>query len=120
MNIHSIQLTEKASNAIVESIVESGENINDVFLRVGANKGGCSGWRWELETEPVDNKKETDLIFNNRDITVIVDKNILNDVIGSVKIDYDTKNMVEQGFVFIRSTGQQCGCGESFTPVNKI
>jgi iron-sulfur cluster assembly protein len=120
MNTHTIQLTERASDVIVESILKSGENINDVCLRVGANKGGCSGWRWELETEPAGNKKETDLIFNNGDITVVVDKNILNDVIGSVKIDYNTKNIVEQGFVFVRSTGQQCGCGESFTPINQI
>jgi len=38
-----------------------------------------------------------------------------------VRIDYTSKNLVEQGFVFEQLTsGHQCGCGESFTPVRDL
>jgi hypothetical protein len=34
-------------------------------------------------------------------------------------VGYSDKNLVEQGFVFKRlGTGEMCGCGESFTPIN--
>ena len=42
-----ISITEKAAAAVKESIDDDNESFR---LRVGANKGGCSGWRWELET----------------------------------------------------------------------
>ena len=120
MSIPSINITETASKAIMESIIHNGEKIENVYLRVGANKGGCSGWRWELETESVDNKKETDIVFDEGELKIIIDKKILFNVIGSVKIDYTSKNIVEQGFVFVRPSGQQCGCGESFTPIDTM
>ena len=44
---------------------------------------------------------------------------MLYNVIGETIIDYTSANIVEQGFVFMRSNGQQCGCGESFTPVKQ-
>ena len=37
-------------------------------------------------------------------------------LIGSLRVEYNDANLVEQGFVFKRlGTGQMCGCGESFT-----
>ena len=39
-------------------------------------------------------------------------------LIGSLRVEYNDANLVEQGFVFKRlGTGQLCGCGESFTPL---
>ena len=109
-----ISITEKAAIAVKESISD-----NESFrLRVGANKGGCSGWRWELQTEsPEYQNQETDLVFNSNGIEIIVNKEMLYNVIGETIIEYKSDNIVEQGFVFMRSNGQQCGCGESFTPV---
>ena len=114
---NQISLTKEAANAVLDSIREDESSLENTRLRVGANKGGCSGWRWELGTESKEEKKETDLIFESEGLEVIIDQKILNEVIGSVLIDYQTKNIVEQGFVFMRKTGQACGCGESFTPV---
>ena len=40
-------------------------------------------------------------------------------VLGSVEIDFQDKNLVEQGFKFrpLNAATDQCGCGESFTAV---
>ncbi len=109
-----ISITKKAANAVRESTTN-----NESFrLRVGANKGGCSGWRWELETETLEcQNQETDIVFNSNGIEIIVNKEMLYNIIGETIIEYSSENIVEQGFVFMRSNGQQCGCGESFTPV---
>ena len=110
-----ISITERAAAAVRESID------NESFrLRVSANKGGCSGWRWELETEAPESQQENDLIFLSNKIEIIVNKEMLHNVIGETIIDYTSANIVEQGFVFMRSNGQQCGCGESFTPVQEV
>ena len=111
-----ISITEKAAAAVRESITDDNESFR---LRVGANKGGCSGWRWELETEALENQQENDLIFLSSGIEIIVNKEMLHNVIGETIIEYTSANIVEQGFVFMRSNGQQCGCGESFTPVKQ-
>ena len=108
-----LSITEKAAAAVRESIDD-----NESFrLRVSANKGGCSGWRWELETETLESQQENDLVFLSSGIEIIVNKEMLYNVIGETIIEYTSENIVEQGFVFMRSNGQQCGCGESFTPI---
>ena len=112
-----ISITEKAAAAVKESIDDNNESFR---LRVSANKGGCSGWRWELETEALENQQqENDLVFKSNGIEIIVNKEMLYNVIGETIIEYTSENIVEQGFVFMRSNGQQCGCGESFTPVKQ-
>ena len=104
--MYEIQVTDKALSIF--------EQADEKFIRVSADPGGCSGWKWTLES--TDEMKLSDTTF--QDGKVIVDKEILNNVIGSITIDYRDDNLVEQGFVFISNTGQ-CGCGESFNPVNK-
>lgn len=111
-----IQVTKEAADALLASYMAENLEPKDTALRVGANSGGCSGWRWELETNSKEQIEENDLTFETNEILVVVNKELLENVIGPVKIDYSQKNLVEQGFVFVRENGQQCGCGESFTP----
>tara|TARA_B100000131_G_C17879467_1_gene517647 strand:+ start:409 stop:732 length:324 start_codon:yes stop_codon:yes gene_type:complete len=105
--MYEIQVTDKALSIFKQA--------DEKFIRVGADPGGCSGWKWTLES--TDEIKLSDVTFKNGKI--IVDKTILNEVLGSITIDYKDDNLVEQGFVFISNNGQ-CGCGESFTPIKKI
>ena len=70
-------------------------------------------------TKIKNNKNCVDLVFKSNVIEIIVNKEMLHNVIGETIIDYTSENIVEQGFVFMRSNGQQCGCGESFTPVKQ-
>lgn len=115
-----IELTPTAAEKFIESFESENLNLDDTYLRVGANQGGCSGWRWELETNTQADIQEYDLTFVSNDIKILVDTDLFHDIIGPVTIDFSTKNLVEQGFIFVRQSGQQCGCGESFTPYKKV
>jgi iron-sulfur cluster assembly accessory protein len=113
--METLTISEVAATAVLDAITE------DEHLRISANSGGCSGWKWALWTEDEMLYTEQDVKFETGyGFDMIVDRDILNDVIGSADIDYtDSKNLVEQGFVFQRKTGIQCGCGESFTPIKE-
>ena len=87
------------------------------YLRVGARPGGCSGWTFTLETDEQVNP--TDSLFEGYDVQMIIDTDQHENLIGDLRVEYNRTNLVEQGFVFKRtSMGTVCGCGESFTPIN--
>ena len=87
------------------------------YLRVGARPGGCSGWTFTLETDEQVNP--TDSLFEGYDVQMIIDTDQHENLIGDLRVEYNRANLVEQGFVFKRtSMGTVCGCGESFTPIN--
>ena len=87
------------------------------YLRVGARPGGCSGWTFILETDEQVNP--TDSLFEGHDVQMLVNTDQHENLIGDLRVEYNRANLVEQGFVFKRtSMGTVCGCGESFTPIN--
>jgi len=87
------------------------------YLRVGAKSGGCSGWTFTIETDEQVNP--TDSLFEGYDVQMIIDTDQHENLIGDLRVEYNRANLVEQGFVFKRtSMGTVCGCGESFTPIN--
>ena len=117
----SVVLTERAAQVFKESCQAEGLTLQDTFLRVGARPGGCSGWKYELESNSPEDVGPNDIQVLSQDVSVIVDRETLTDVLGPIRIDYSDKNLVEQGFVFEQLiTGHQCGCGESFTPVRDL
>ena len=120
-NIPSVVLTERAAQVFKESCQAEGLTLQDTFLRIGARPGGCSGWKYELESNSPEDVGPNDVQILSQDISVIVDREALTDILGPIRIDYSDKNLVEQGFVFEQLVnGHQCGCGESFTPVRDL
>ena len=120
-NIPSVVLTERAAQVFKESCQAEGLTLQDTFLRIGARPGGCSGWKYELESNSPEDVGPNDIQILSQDVSVIVDRIALIDILGPIRIDYSDKNLVEQGFVFEQLiTGHQCGCGESFTPVRDL
>lgn len=116
-----VMLTEKAARIFKEACQEEGKHIKDSFLRIGANRGGCSGYRYELDWNEPQDIKETDVQLCSNGVQIVVDAQCLHDILGSVEIDYTDTNMVEQGFIFKQlRNGHQCGCGESFTAVKDL
>ena len=114
-----LKITEKAATVFKDMISDENKDIENSYLRVGANSGGCSGWKYSLDFD--DNIDSTDLTFAQYGVTLVVDKTILNDVIGDVEVDYKKGNLIEQGFIFKRLKYEHvCGCGESFTPIKDI
>ena len=117
----SVVLTERAAQVFKESCEAEGLTLQDTFLRIGARPGGCSGWKYELESNSPEDVGPNDIKILSQDVSVIVDRESLIDILGPIRIDYSDKNLVEQGFVFEQLiTGHQCGCGESFTPVRDL
>ena len=120
-NIPSVVLTERAAQVFKESCQAEGLTLQDTFLRIGARPGGCSGWKYELESNSPEDVGPNDIKILSQDVSVIVDREALTEILGAVRIDYSDKNLVEQGFVFEQLiNGHQCGCGESFTPVRDL
>ena len=117
----SVVLTERAAQVFKDSCEAEGLTLQDTFLRIGARPGGCSGWKYELESNSPEDVGPNDIQVLSQDVSVIVDRETLTDVLGPIRVDYSDKNLVEQGFVFEQLiTGHQCGCGESFTPVRDL
>ena len=117
----SVVLTEKAAKVFKDSCEAEGLTLQDTFLRIGARPGGCSGWKYELESNSPEDVGPNDIQILSQNVSVIVDREALTDILGPIRIDYTDKNLVEQGFVFEQLiTGHQCGCGESFTPVRDL
>ena len=115
--VPEIRFTEEAAAAVKESFREGGFSTADTRLRIGANYGGCAGWRWEMETEEFNDVSQTDQVFDSNGISIIINKEILYNIIGDVLISYRNISLVEQGFLFVRDNGHACGCGESFSSV---
>ena len=114
-----LKITEKAATVFKDMIADEKKNIENSYLRVGANSGGCSGWKYSLDFE--DKVKPEDLVFMQKGIKLVVDEYTLNDIIGDVEVDYKDGNLVEQGFIFKRLKHEHvCGCGESFTPIKDL
>ena len=116
-----VRLTEKAARVFRESVEAEGKSIDEHYVRVGANPGGCSGYRYELELIEPDQIVDSEVELESLGIRIRVDHATLTNILGSLEIDYKDQNMVEQGFSFKQLTnGKQCGCGESFTPVKDL
>ena len=114
-----LKITEKAASVFKDMITDEKKDPENSYLRVGANWGGCSGWKYSLDFE--DTINSVDLTFEQYNVKLVVDEKILNEIIGDVEVDYRVGNLVEQGFIFKRlKYAHVCGCGESFTPVKDI
>ena len=120
-DLPSVVLTERAAQVFKDSCEAEGLTLQDTFLRIGARPGGCSGWKYELESNSPEDVGPNDIKILSQEVSVIVDREALTDILGAIRIDYSDKNLVEQGFVFEQLiNGHQCGCGESFTPVRDL
>jgi len=114
-----VTITEQAAKEFTSMCEDENKLLESSYLRVGANSGGCSGWKYSLDFE--DSIDSEDLTFEQYGVTLVVDEKILNEIIGDVEVDYKKGNLIEQGFIFKRlKYGHVCGCGESFTPIKDI
>jgi iron-sulfur cluster assembly protein len=107
-----IILSESAAREI-RSIVQQQElDAEKIRLRVGVKGGGCSGFSYLLDL--TETQKETDEVFEQHGIKIIVDpKSLL--YLGGTTIDFKDEIM-GRGFVFQNPNATStCGCGSSFS-----
>ena len=98
--IPEVLVSERAATVFKEACQAEGKNLEQSFLRIGAKPGGCSGWKYELEWNGPEDIHSEDLTLKSGEISVVVERECLTDILGPVKIDFTDKNLVEQGFVF--------------------
>lgn len=117
---YTIVLTEKAAGVIREAYEAEHADPDKGYIRIGAMKGGCSGYKFTLELADMAQVSDSDEFFVSEGIRLVVDRSCLTDVLGSVEVDYSDSNIVEQGFSFRQlQDAAQCGCGQSFAAVKQ-
>ena len=82
------------------------------YVRVGVSSGGCSGLSYSLDFDST--KLETDKVFENNGITLLVDNKSYLYLVGTT-LSY-SGGLNGKGFVFENpNASRTCGCGESFS-----
>jgi iron-sulfur cluster assembly protein len=104
-----ITLTEPAADRVRNFLAGRGKGIG---VRLGVRTSGCSGMAYVLEfVDELD--EDNDVVFEDRGISVIVDKKSLVYLDGT-ELDYG-KEGLNEGFKFNNpNVKNECGCGESF------
>ena len=106
----AITMTDAAASRVQAFLDNRGHGIG---LRLGVKTNGCSGLAYMLEFVD-DLDQETDTVFEDHGIQVIVDKKSLVYLEGT-ELDFE-KEGLNEGFVFNNPNKKgECGCGESFT-----
>lgn len=105
-----VTITDKAKDRIVELRQEEGKNAN-YNVRVSVKGGGCSGLMYDLTFD--DQISESDEIFEDKEVKILVDKRSLLYLLGTT-LDF-SDGLNGKGFQFINpNASRTCGCGESF------
>ena len=105
----AITLTDSAAERVRTYLETRGKGIG---LRLGVTLTGCSGYSYVINY--ADKVEDSDLVFEDKGIKVIVDPDALK-LIDGTEVDF-VKNGLNEAFSFKNPniTGE-CGCGESFT-----
>ncbi len=107
-----IQVSETAKKKVIDLMTEEGFDAGQDYVRVGVKSGGCSGLSYELKFD--DKIDESDKMFEDNDVRIIVDKKSFLYLVGTV-LEY-SGGLNGKGFVFNNPNAQRtCGCGESFS-----
>ncbi len=107
-----IQVSETAKKRVIDLMTEEGYDAAKDYVRVGVKSGGCSGLSYELKFD--DKINESDKVFEDNAIRILVDKKSFLYLVGTV-LEY-SGGLNGKGFVFNNPNAQRtCGCGESFS-----
>ena len=117
---YEIRLTEKAAQVVREAFDAEQVDAQQAYLRIGAHPGGCSGYKFDMDYADANQLSDQDLVFESNGVKIVVEQEMLNDVLGSLEIDFQSGSMMERGFKFRQiQEGGMCGCGESFVPIKQ-
>jgi iron-sulfur cluster assembly protein len=107
-----IKVSDHAKEKAIQLMTEDGFDPTQDFIRVGVKSGGCSGLEYMLK---FDNKKEeSDQVFEDNGIKVIIEKKSILYLAGTILEYYGGLN--GKGFIFNNpNASRTCGCGESFS-----
>jgi iron-sulfur cluster assembly protein len=104
----AITMTDAAAERVRDFLQKRGKGIG---LRLGVRTSGCSGMAYVLEF--VDDVEDTDMVFEDHGVKVVVDQKSLVYIDGT-ELDF-AKDGLNEGFKFNNpNVKDECGCGESF------
>jgi len=104
----AITMTDAAAERVRDFLDQRGKGVG---LRLGVRTSGCSGMAYVLEF--VDDVEDSDIVFEDHGVKVIVDQKSLVYIDGT-ELDFAREGLNE-GFKFNNpNVKDQCGCGESF------
>lgn len=104
----AITLTAAAAEHVKSHLAQRGKGVG---LRLGVRTTGCSGMAYVLEF--ADEVAANDHVFEDNDVTVVVDEKSLVYLDGT-ELDFGREGLNE-GFKFNNpNVKDECGCGESF------
>ena len=88
------------------------ERKNNVGLRIGVKKTGCSGYAYVVDYADLINAD--DVIFEEHGVKVVVDPKSL-ELIDGTEVDFIKEGMNEVFRFRNPKVKGECGCGESFS-----
>lgn len=104
-----VTFTDSAAEHVKGFLEKRGKGIG---LRLAVRTTGCSGLAYVIEF--ADEVAANDEVFEDHDVTVVIDKKSLVYLDGT-ELDF-TKEGLNEGFKFRNpNVKDECGCGESFT-----
>ncbi|UZT96483.1 iron-sulfur cluster assembly accessory protein [Chryseobacterium fluminis] len=107
-----IKVSDQAKAKAIQLMTEEGFKPFEDYIRVGVKSGGCSGLEYVLKFD--NEKTDTDQIFEDNDIKIVVDKKSILYLAGTI-LEY-SGGLNGKGFVFNNpNASRTCGCGESFS-----
>ncbi|WP_341501800.1 iron-sulfur cluster assembly protein IscA [Gallaecimonas sp. GXIMD4217] len=104
----AITLSQAAADRVQSFLANRGKGLG---VRLGVKTTGCSGLAYVLEF--VDGTNEDDVVFEDKNVKVVIDKKSLVYLDGT-ELDF-VKEGLNEGFEFRNPNVKgECGCGESF------
>ncbi|XP_076442733.1 iron-sulfur cluster assembly 2 homolog, mitochondrial-like [Babylonia areolata] len=114
-NVQSAHTTAelKITDACVKQLKVVTADSSPSFLRILVEGGGCSGFQYKFDLD--DKIQEDDRVFEKSGVRVVVDKESLDYLKGSV-VDY-RKELIREAFCVTDNpqADQCCSCGGSFS-----
>lgn len=104
-----LNISESASEKIQEML--AAEASPALFLRVGVNEGGCSGFSYGMGFD--DEKHDNDKVLDIGGLTVVVDEESAKYLYG-LEIDWKESAMGGGFTIHNPNAVATCGCGSSF------
>ena len=107
-----IKVSDQAKEKAIQLMTEDGFKPFEDYIRVGVKSGGCSGLEYVLKFD--NQKTDTDQVFEDNGIKIIVDKKSILYLAGTT-LEF-SGGLNGKGFVFNNpNANRTCGCGESFS-----
>jgi iron-sulfur cluster assembly accessory protein len=105
----SFALSPRAAARIAEIVAESGQ---PAALRVAVLAGGCSGFQYKFDLDPV--TAADDMVIERDGARVVVDPASL-DLLAGAELDFKDELMGSYFAVRNPNATSACGCGTSFS-----